>query len=189
MRPGVRNEVDELLDELDQNLKRLRMEYEQFFQGAMKREPQVLRAKVQKVITRMVNEPPRNARQKFRFNSLNAKFQVYRQLWGRTMRQIETGTYKRDRFKAKVRAATGEPPASEPRQPAAKSSSMDRLHDALVQARQQTGEAGSAPSSEALSRVVTQQMAAIRSKHGDVKVKFKVVIEGNKAKLKALLSK
>ena len=102
MRSGAQNEIDELLEELEQNLKRLRMEYEQFFMGAMKREPQVLRGKVQKVVTRMLNEPPLKARQKFRFNSLNARFQVFRQLWGRTLREIESGTYKRDRFMAKV---------------------------------------------------------------------------------------
>ena len=58
VRAGVNSEVDDLLDELDQGLKRLRMEYEQFFMGAMKREPQVLRSKIQKIVIRLVNEPP-----------------------------------------------------------------------------------------------------------------------------------
>ena len=191
MRSGNRNEIDDMLDDLDQNLKRLRMEYEQFFLGTMKREPQVMRGRVQKVITKLVNEPPRNARQKFRFNALNAKFQVYRQLWGRVMRQIESGTYKRDRFKADIRsqAAGGPLPAPAKRAASQPVSSIDRLHEALVQARKRTGESAPNISSEALGRTVRQQMDAIRSRHGDVKVKFRVVIEDNKAKLKASVSK
>ncbi len=186
MRSGNRNEIDDMLDDLDQNLKRLRIEYEQFFLGAMKREPQVLRGRVQKVITKLVNEPPRNSRQKFRFNALNARFQVYRQLWGRVMRQIESGTHKRDRFKAGIRSQTA---AEQPPAPAKPVSSIDRLHEALVQARKRTGESAPNISSEALGRTVRQQMDAIRSRHGDVKVKFRVVIEDNKAKLKASVSK
>ena len=193
MRKHARNEIDEMLDDLDHNMKRLRIEYEQFFMGNMKREPQVLRGKVQKVITQLVNEPPRNSAQKFRFNSLNAKFQVYRQLWGRTMREIENGTHQRDKFRARLHAAPEDEPAA-PRQverktPAKSGSSVNRLHEALLKARRKTGQHEGAPSPEALNRMVRKQMDAIRAKHGDVKVKFKVVIENNKAKLKAQVSK
>ncbi len=180
------DEINELLDDLDQSLKRLRMEYEQFFLGSMKREPQVLKGKVQKTIVRLVNEPPRNARQKFRFNTLNSRFQVYRQLWGRTMRQMEAGTHKRDRFKADIRSPSDAP--AETRGAGKKRSSVDQLHKALVAARRKTGEKGEL-SPEALGRMVRKQMDAIRSKHGDVKVKFKVVVENNKAKLKASVTK
>ena len=193
MRKFGRNEIDDVLDALDHNLKRLRVDYEQFFMGHMKREPQVLRGKVQKAITRLVNEPPRNSAQKFRFNSLNSKFQVYRQLWGRTMREIEMGINKRDRFRAKMQSAAPAEPETGPQkkrsEPAKAGSSVDRLHAALVSARRKTGEHGGEPSSEALNRMVRKQMEAIRAKHGDVKVKFKVVIEDNKAKLKAQVSK
>ena len=186
MRAAASEEIDDLLNELDHNLKRLRMEYEQFFLGTMMREPQVLRGKVQKAITRLVNEPPRNSRQKFRFNSLNARFQVYRQLWGRTMRQMEAGTHKRDRFKADIRSPSDAP--AETMGAGKKRSSVDQLHKALVAARRKTGEKGEL-SPEALGRMVRKQMDAIRSKHGDVKVKFKVVVENNKAKLKASVTK
>ena len=40
-----------------------------------------------------------------------------------------------------------------------------------------------------LKRMVNKQMDAIRSKHGDVKVKFKVVVEEGKAKVKASVAK
>lgn len=196
VRAAESDDINELLDELDQSLKRLRMEYEQFFLGAMKREPQVLKGKVQKIIVRMVNEPPRNARQKFRFNTLNSRFQVYRQLWGRTMREIEAGTHKRDKFKARMRSpGAGEEQhdqaaaARAPRPEPGKSSAIDQLHGALVSARKKTGEIGKVVSPEDLGRHVRKQLEAIRAKHGDVKVKFKVVIEDSQAKVKASIAK
>lgn len=183
-----------MLDDLDISLKRLRMEYEQFFLGAMKREPQVLKGKVQKIIVRMVNEPPRNARQKFRFNTLNSRFQVYRQLWGRTMREMESGTYKRDKFRAQARSQGAAEvqqdkaaAAEAPRKKGGKSSPIDALHGALVTARKKTGEGGKVVSADDLGRHVRKQMEAIRAKHGDVKVKFKVVVENNEAKVKATI--
>jgi hypothetical protein len=200
VRFNASEEIQDLLDDLDHSLKRLRMEYEQFFLGHMKREPQVLRSKVQKTITKLVNEPPRNARQKFRFNTLNSQFQVYRQLWGRTMREIEAGTYKRDKFKARMNSEAAKEEATEKAQAREaasagdakkkkKQSSVDKLHGALLAARKKTGQAGGEPSRDQLDRMVKKQMDAIRAKHGDVKVKFKVVVENNKAKLKASVSK
>ncbi len=180
-------QIDEDLKELDQNLKRLRAEYEQFFQGAMKREPIMLRSKVQKTIIRFANEPPRNSAQKFRFNSLNSKFQVYRQLWGRTIRQIEAGTYRRHRFKMKLHESAAAPTTpSEPAAPVAKRSSVSQLHEALLAARRRTGESCEGLDSAKVDRLVRRQVEAIRAKYGDeAKVRFKVVIEDNKAKVKA----
>lgn len=187
MRVRETEELDEELKELEQNLKRLRIEYEQFFLGNMKREPIGLRAKVQKSITRLVNEPPRNSAQKFRFNTLNSRFQVYRQLWGRTLREIESGTYKPHRFRMRPpEAETGPEPGRDSAPGAGPRSSFDKLYDALVVARRQTGESGPAIGPDGLRQVVRKQMEAIRERYGPgAKVRFKVVVEDNRAKVKA----
>ena len=82
MRRGKSDEVDEQLNELDQNIKRLRIEYDQYFMGTMKRPPQVLQGKVQKTVAFLSNKMPRNTAQKFRFNQLNSNYQMYRQQLG-----------------------------------------------------------------------------------------------------------
>ena len=216
-----KHEIDEELNELEINLKRLRIEYEQFFRGAMRREPSVLLGKVQKAIALFMSDPPRNSALKFRFNSLNARFQSQRQLWGRTMREMEAGTYKGHQFKLKLAAqeqeeemrqlselereeqalaarrekAAASPPSptapepGAPRPGARRGGALDQLHQALVSARGRTGEAGQSLTRERLAAVVKQQTEAIRAKRGsDAKVKFKVVIENNKAKLKATVA-
>ncbi len=187
VRGAEQEEIEELLDELERNLSRLRIDYEQFFMGNMRREPQALRGKVQKSVLKLVNEPPRQSRQKFRFNTLNARFQVYRQLWGRTLREMERGTYKRDRFKLAIKGRVPPEPVGKaaPAKARKKGSAIDQLHGALEAARAKTGEGGGVPSAQELGRIVRKQMDAIRAKHGDVNVKFRVVIENNKAKVKA----
>jgi hypothetical protein len=202
-----RDEMEQELEELEINIKRLRIEYEQFFRGAMKREPSALRGKVQKVITRFVSDPPRNPAIKFRFNSLNARYQSFRQLWGRTMREIEAGTYAPHKFRIKVHdreqeqeeskqlaslerqsdelaRKREETPAAAPA--AAGGSAFDRLHNALLSARVKTGESTQELTRERLAQLVKRQTEAIREQRGaDAKVKFRVVIEDNRAKLKA----
>jgi hypothetical protein len=196
----IREEQEQELEELEINLKRLRIEYEQFFRGSMKREPTVLKGKVQKTITRFVSDPPRNQAIKFRFNSLNARYQTFRQLWGRTMREIEAGTYAPHKFRIKVHDAEQSDQVKELKGLERKSeelerqresgagsgSAFDRLHNALLAARQKTGESTQELTRDKLAQLVKKQTEMIRDQRGaDAKVKFRVVIENNRAKLKA----
>jgi hypothetical protein len=200
--------IDEDLEELEHNITRLRLEYEQYFRGVMKREPFALKGKVQKIITQYLTKPPRSSTHKFRFNSLNARFQSLRNMWGRTMREIESGTYRPHKFLAKAADAASQEaamreaskaereagaaptraaaPAAAAQGPA---STLGRLHSALMSARQKTGESVADLTEEKLARLVKQQTQALRERHGDsAKIKFKIVVEDNKAKLKATVS-
>jgi hypothetical protein len=167
--------IEEELDDLDHKLTRLKIEYEQYFSGNGKREPSQLRAEIQRSVTKYTSEPPRNAGLKFKFNSI--------------CREIEAGTYRGHRFRADLHdKARGEAPPTKAKpageKPRGPDTQIDRLFDALVAARAKTGEKG-AVDRETLARNVRRQAAEIRKQHGDAKLRFKVVIEGNKAKLKA----
>lgn len=192
---GQRDEVDEELDELEQYLKRLRVEYDQYFLGILKRPPEMLQGRVQKIIVKYANETLRRTHQKFRFNNLNSQYQIFRQQWGRTMRQIEDGTYKGHLFKAKLheraRGISDETPNPfKPTVPAPRASgAIDKLFDALVAARRRAGDSGPAPDRAKLSEIVKKQTAALKQKHPGAKVKFRVAVEGNKAKLVASVVK
>jgi hypothetical protein len=159
----------------------------------MKREPQQLLGKVQKAISKLAADPPRRVALKFRFNSLVARFQSMRQLWGRTMREIEAGTYKPDQFKLKLhqqQRGEDEPPAaSAPASTTAAArkpqSGIEKLQEALMTARRRTGE--HAPvDRDKLQQMIRQQTRAIRQKFGSgASVNFQVVVEGGRAKLRA----
>lgn len=182
-------DIDEALDELDQNLKRLRIEYEQHFVGTLKRPPTMLQGQVQKVILQFSAQPPRSTRQKFRFNQLNARYQVFRQQWGRTLRQIEEGTYKPHRFRVKRQEAGDPVPASPPPADAKAPKGIEALYGALLRAHEKLGEGRGAPDRAKLEEMVRRQTAEIRAKHADAKIRFKVVTENGRAKVKATVSK
>ncbi|HTO06569.1 MAG TPA: MXAN_5187 C-terminal domain-containing protein [Myxococcota bacterium] len=194
---GVRHqqdEIDEELDDLDHSLKRLRVEYDQYFLGILKRPPEVLQGRVQKVIVKYANQTLRKTHHKFRFNQLNSKFQIYRQQWGRTMRQIEQGTYKGHVFRARLHErergisdATPSPLKAPP--PQERPGAIDKLFEAFSAARQRVGDKSAAPDRAKLAEIVKKQTAALKQKHPGAKVKFRVSIEGNKAKLVASVVK
>lgn len=188
---GRADGIDEALYELEKNLIRLRVSYEQYFAGVLRRAPEDQLAKVQRTVREFMNTPPRNATQKFRFNQINAKFQAYRQMWGRTIRQIESGTYRPHRFRAQLREQQSAGPSSRKSRkqstPASEPSGIDELAQSLAQAREKTGEA-TMPHKK-LVQIIRQQITALRKKFGDRKVGFRVVIEDNRAKLKASVKK
>jgi hypothetical protein len=195
---GVRHqkdETDEELDTLDHDLKRLRVEYDQYFLGILKRPPEVLQGRVQKLIVKYSNQTLRKTYHKFRFNQLNSKFQIYRQQWGRTMRQIEQGTYKGHLFRAKLHErergiSDGTPnPLKAAPPPQERPGAIDKLFDAFTAARKRVGDKSAAPDRAKLAEIVKKQTAALKQKHPGAKVKFKVSIEGNKAKLVASVVK
>jgi hypothetical protein len=175
-------EIDELLEELDLNIKRLRIEYDLYLKGSMKREPYQLLGRVQKTITKFASDPPRRVAQKFRFNSLVARFQAYRQLWGRTMRELESGTHRSQLFRS---AHSGPPDEPRPER-TDKKSAVDQLTDALIAARRKNGQETKNVSKERIAAMVQQQRKAIAAKYGnDVRIAFRVVVEDGKAKVKA----
>jgi hypothetical protein len=184
------NTVEEELEELEIKLNRLKMEYEQYFMGNLRREPSILKGDVQKKIHQFLSQPPTRAREKFRFNTICARYQAYRQLWGRTIREMEAGTHKRFRFKEKLQqqeqAAGGPSPSRNRRKETqAPVPGVDQLYDVLCEARRRTGEGMSGLTPEKLADMVQRQTQQLRHKHGSAKIRFKVVIEGKRAKLRA----
>jgi hypothetical protein len=100
--PGGGNEfpagpaLDDALSELERKLERVRTFYEQYFMGMEKMEPQVARKEVNRTILLYAQQHIRNTGQRFRFHSIQQKWNIYTTYWNRTMREIEAGTYKRD---------------------------------------------------------------------------------------------
>jgi hypothetical protein len=183
---GADTETD--LQLLDAKLKQLRVEYEQYFLGGRKREPQLLRGEVNKLVGFYANVPIRNTALRFQFNNLRARFFTLKRHWDDTCRKIEEGTYERHLFKADLhereRGVKGKPKAK-PTEAAPQEDSGDALFQAYREARDSTGQDASGITRERFDALVRQQEEAIRAKFGAAKVRFRVAIEDGKAKLKA----
>jgi len=183
-------DIETDLQMLDAKLKQLRMEYEQYFLGGRKREPQLLRGEVNKVVAHYANAPIRNTALRFLFNNLRARYFTHKRLWDETCRKIEDGTYERHLFKADLherdRAKKQKPGGSGAAAAATPAvSGEDALFTEYVGARANTGQGAASLTREKFAALLRQQEEAIRAKFGAAKVNFRVVVEEGRAKLKA----
>jgi hypothetical protein len=97
-------EAEQLVNELENRVDRLRALYEQYFLGFEKLEPLVPKKDVERRLETLRRMQLRNTGLRFRFTMVQQRFNTYQSYWVRVCRQIEEGTYKRQVQRAKVRA-------------------------------------------------------------------------------------
>jgi len=86
--------IDEELDLLDDNLRRLKIEYEKYFNGGAKRPPTDLEWKVRAFLKKHSDNRRLGHSHRFRYNKLVHKFAVYNDLWRQKLKIREEG-YRR----------------------------------------------------------------------------------------------
>ena len=96
------------LKKLEEEIDRLIYEYDQFFLGFLKVEPQRRRKQVERTIRDLMDTYIANATLKFRLTNLRNKYATYREKWDRFLRQMDEGTFVRDVFRAKQRGLINE---------------------------------------------------------------------------------
>jgi len=89
---------------LEAELASLRNLYEQYFLGLERHPPTHTHADLKKRFLRLKSAFIRSTAAKFRVAAIHNKYLTYERLWTRTLQEIESGTYKRDLFKARRRA-------------------------------------------------------------------------------------
>jgi len=182
--------IDEDLQVLDAKMKQLRLDYEQYFLGSRPRVPSVLRGEVQKMIAYYANVPIQNTALRFRFNNLRARYFSFRRHWDETVRKIEDGSYERNVFKANLHEREraerrgGRAPAAAAAGAPEAGPGGGGLFGEYLSARERCGLAGGVTADQFERQLQTQE-AAIREKTGCQSVRFRVVVEDGKAKLKA----
>lgn len=98
------------LDDVERKIERLRALYESFFLGVERRPPIVPRTELNRLMLELQQVTIRNAALRFRFQSVSQRWTLLVTYWNRTLREIESGTYRRDLQKAYRRTAErGEP--------------------------------------------------------------------------------
>ena len=179
--------IEEDLQVLDIKLKQLRLEYEQYFLGNRTRQPNQLRGEVNKMVALWGNMPIQNTGYRFKFNNLRARFFSFKRHWDETCRKIEEGRYERHIFKAnlKDRERAEAQTRSRPKRGAAREVGDEKLYDAYLSAREACGQGVKGMTPDKLNGLLKKQEAAIRKKTGCDSVRFRVVVEDGKAKLKA----
>ncbi len=78
--------IDKQMARLEDDIRRLKIEFDIYLNGAVKRPPLESRARLESVIKRLMDNRSLTYSQRYHFNSLIARFTSYRELWRRTLR-------------------------------------------------------------------------------------------------------
>lgn len=179
--------VDEELTKLEDDLRRLKIEYEVYFNGGSPRPPRDTLYRVETLIKRYTNEQANlNFSQRFKFSTLVQKYAVNNQLWRRKLQEKEEG---RGQFAVRRRELEEMSPGgvrvvcSDPEKEPER---VDRLLQAMVDAKRQAGERVDNIDPQAFRKFVREKTKQIKDYLGCEKVQFSVTVEEGKVKLKAV---
>ena len=79
-------EFDKKLGRLEDDIRKLKIDFDIYFNGATKRAPLEARARLESGIKRIADNRNMSFAQRYYFNTLVSRFTSYRELWRRTLR-------------------------------------------------------------------------------------------------------
>jgi hypothetical protein len=180
--------VEEQLVRLEEDIRRLKVEFDIYFNGAAKRPPYDTKGRVDTLIKRLADERTLSYAQRYQYNSLAARYNSFMQLWRRTMQDREEG-----RGPSRRPAPQPEPEAtpatfvcSDPRGDVR---TVRGLYDALVEARRRCGEPTEDLSFARFHRMVAEKSEALKQRAGCERVHFSVAVSDGRVQFKAKAEK
>jgi hypothetical protein len=179
--------VDEELSKLDEYLRRLKIEYEIYFNGGAPRPPHDTLFRVDTLIKKFSDGSKLNFSQRFKFTQLVQKYAVNNDLWRKKLKEKEEG---RGRFGAQRHAPA---PAEGPvrvvcADPEKEKDKVEQLLKAVVEAKRQVGERVDNIDPVSFARFVGEKTKQVKDSLGCEKVQFSVSVEDGKVKFKAVKS-
>jgi len=194
--------IDEELNVLESQLRRLKIEYEIFFSNPQKKPPTDIEWKVLALLRKFSDSGRMSFSQRFRYNEIAQRYAIYSDLWRKKSRIREEG-YRRPQDAILsvqgVRLEEHEPgrkpygvhhiSVEEPfvvqcAEPKAETAEVEKLFVALTEAKKKTGEQVSG-SLSSFKSFVEKKTSEIRKQHNCPKVEYSVEVQDGKVKLRA----
>ncbi len=194
---------DEALDLFEETLRKLKIQYDLFFSGHRKLPPTEERRRLDAMVHEIGKDRLRDNTARFRFNTLLGRYNQFRELWGRKMREREEGPLEYRRRAAAFSPSpettkVPAPPPPAPREPAGTmrsdesyvrvteataAAAAERLYEQIAEAQKHLGKGGlTLPQ---VQQLVRTQSDLMRSRFSVDAVGFRVEIADGKVKLKA----
>jgi len=79
-------EIDQQLARMEDDIRKLKIDFDIFFNGSSKRPPLESRARLESFIKRIADNRNLSYAQRYYFNTLVSRFTSYRELWRRTLK-------------------------------------------------------------------------------------------------------
>ena len=196
--------LSEDLDRLDVTMRQLQVKWDLFFNGQEKKPPSDLQSNVEQLIKKYANSEIRNNGERFRYQSLSARYTTFNELWQKRLRAREEGKafgmhgIRSEQLPPPKPAAPAPAPKAQRTGPAAgeirvadaarDTDAVQQLYNRFVEERIRAGEAH-APVFENFRDLIRQQTERIRSEKGAQAVDFRLETRDGKVSLKARIVK
>ena len=171
--------IERQLNQLDADIRRLRVDYQRFLAGDLHIPPEDLRESIHGRLRRLRTKNLKAAADNFRLNSLEARYNSYAELYSRRLREREEGSRRvagaeqEKRPDAQKGVVIGQKAGSD---------EVTALYKGLYL---RDGTRQPKASLESFQSYLDRQAQAIRQKTGCSEIEFRVAEEGGKLKLKA----
>ena len=197
--------INEDLEFLEKAIRQLQIEWEKFFGGVEKKPPTDLKLKVEQTIRRYAGTEMRNNTERFRYQTLTARYNTFNELWGKRLRALEEGRpvgfhgsrapappppppppETRPAAAAAAARAARPPSGGEYRieNPAGDATQVRALYRQFVDERKKVGETA-AVSYTNFEKLISQQATKILTEKGAAAVDFRIENKDGKVSLKA----
>lgn len=181
--------TEQELTRLEDDIRRLRVEFDIFFNGGAKRPPYDTKGRVETLLKRLGDDRTITYAQRYRYNSLAARYNAFRDLWRRTMQGREEG---RDAASA-ARASAKREVAEQKVEPVSvvcldahhEVELVKNLYNSLIEAKRHCGEPTEELSFPKFHRLIASKADGIKQQRGCDRVRFSVTVENGHVSFKA----
>lgn len=198
--------VDEELEILEDTMRRLKVEYDMFFGGGLKRPPTDLEWRVQSLVKKFSDTQKLSFGQRFRYNSIAQRYAIFSELWRQKLRIKEEGYYRpedpimsiqglrtdEERAAARALQELGEATIPGPSAFSISCADPDKqveqvrvLYEAIQESKQRLGEGAPAGRFEGFLAFIRSKTEQIRREFACDEVEFRVEVRDQKVKLTA----
>lgn len=171
---------DEQLTRLEDDIRRLKIEFDIYFNGASKRPPYDTKGRVETLIKRLGDDRTLTFAQRYRYGTLAARYNSFRDLWRRTMQGREEGKDPVSAARANVKLT--QPNDRESLSFVCKDAHKEvevvkNLYESLMEAKRVCGEPTEGFSFPKFHRLIASKADGMKDRIGCDKVKFSVAVE------------
>jgi hypothetical protein len=183
--------IDEQLVRLEDDVRKLKVEFDIYFNGSAKRPPYDTKGRVETLIKRLADERQLTFAQRYQYNSIVARYTSFRDLWRRTIQDREEGRGAFAQRTVAKKETNGAPERTtfvcadaHTDVPTVKS-----LYDTLIEAKRQCGENVDDFSFSQFHRMLAQKTEALKERLGCERVRYSVGLEDGRVQFKAKADK
>lgn len=193
--------IDEDLNQLERDIRQLKIEYEQYFGGGKARPPSDIEWRIDTLIKRYGDRGAElSYGHRFRYSNLVQTYTKYREIFRKRLKQKEEGTVQRhfgsaarqiEAERAKKRAGAEKtdrahlPFAVSWKDPDQEKKKVEELFEAFRKAKMEAGEDTEPLTMESFQKFVRQKTEQLKKQQNAHEVEYVVSVEGQHARLKA----